>query len=243
MLSPLWSILLAGFGLFLCQGSLHALQKPTPEEIERYRRDGTLEQRVKAALSLGNHKVTNDLTRRAAYKLRSAQQVRILAPPPAWQSGMPTTGVVKFFVLLISFSDYPGSGATASIHSKIFGEGSGDYPYESLKNYYSRSSYGLLTFQGNTLGWYNTGQPRSTVPETDSGRENLIKQAINYFDGQGHDFSQYDSNGDGKIDYFTVIWTGPRGAWSSFWWAYETAFTDLSYTIDGKRFGAYSWQD
>jgi M6 family metalloprotease-like protein len=111
-----------------------------------------------------------------------------------------------------------------------------------LNAYYNRSSYGLLNLSGgSTLGWYNAGS-RSSVDENYTGREALIKNAINSFDTAGHDFSQYDNNGDGVIDYFGVIWTGPHGDWSSFWWGYQTSFSDDTYTVDGKQLGKYSWQ-
>jgi hypothetical protein len=71
---------------------------------------------------------------------------------------------------------------------------------------------------------------------------NLIKEALSYYDGQGHDFSQYDNDGDGSIDYLCVFWTGPRGEWSSFWWGYYTWFSDAAYRLDGKRLTSYSWQ-
>jgi len=58
----------------------------------------------------------------------------------------------------------------------------------------------------------------------------------------GHDFTQYDNDGNGAIDYLIVIWAGPHGAWASFWWGYMTTFSDSSYRLDGKRLFTYSWQ-
>ncbi|MGX9727189.1 MAG: M6 family metalloprotease domain-containing protein [Candidatus Electronema sp. VV] len=235
-----------------------ALQPPTEEQIEQYKKDGSWEERVRNAYAIGNHKMAPELAARANYKLRrlayqaggkTAEEVNqvLPAPPSAWQ-GMPSTGNVKMFVLLIEFSDYPhiaGDDQTA-VDSRIFGPedtGSINYPYESLTAYYNRSSYGLLNLQGATLGWYNAGK-RSDVAETDAGREDLIKKAVKNFDDNGHDFSQYDNDGDGDIDYFAVIWTGPHGEWATFWWSYvpDSGFTDSSYTVDGKILGNYSWQ-
>ena len=235
-----------------------ALQPPTEEQIEQYKKDGSWAERVRNAYAIGNHKIAPELAARANYKLRrlayqaagkTAEEVNqvLPAPPSAWQ-GMPSTGNVKMFVLLIEFSDYPhiaGDDQTA-VDSRIFGledTGSINYPYESLTAYYNRSSYGLLNLQGATLGWYNAGK-RSDVAETDAGREDLIKKAVKNFDDNGHDFSQYDNDGDGDIDYFAVIWTGPHGEWATFWWSYvpDSGFTDSSYTVDGKILGNYSWQ-
>jgi M6 family metalloprotease-like protein len=95
---------------------------------------------------------------------------------------------------------------------------------------------------GNTLGWYTTPYPRGDVSPTKNGRENLIREVLNYYDSQGHDFTQYDNDGDGVIDYFVVIWTGPDTGWSDFWWGYMTHFSDSSFTLDGKTLDVYSWQ-
>ncbi|MCX7002292.1 MAG: hypothetical protein NTV22_03350, partial [bacterium] len=69
----------------------------------------------------------------------------------------------------------------------------------------------------------------------------IIKEAVDYFDARGHDFSQYDNNHDGIIDYFAVFWTGPVGNWATFWWGYQwSLYTTL--VKDGVSFGDFSWQ-
>jgi M6 family metalloprotease-like protein len=221
---------------------VQALEKPTPEEIERYRRDGSLAERLQRAYALGNHKVRPGLAADAAYRLRLElwRQGRISErplPPPGWQ-GMPTKGNVKVFALLVSFADYSPTNTPASIAGKLFGNGSGTPPYESVRNFYRRSSYYQLEIGGTTLGWYRTAYPRSSVTDPEA----LIEEALSSFDA-GHDFAQYDNDGDGYIDYFLVIWTGPHTGWGSLWWAWYTyGFGDSSFTVDGKRLGGYSWQ-
>lgn len=223
----------------------YAMQRPSAEQIQAYRADGSLQKRVEFAAEIGNNKFHPGAAARLMYKLRvnSPAGAAVSAPPPAWR-GMPTAGTPKIFALLVEFSDYPHAVANSStsVNTKIFGAGAGDYPYESLKSYYSRSSYGLLAIQGSTLGWYTAFAARSSISTTTAGRENLIKEAINYFEAQGHDFAQYDNDGDGVIDYFAVIWAGPDNGWGNFWWGYQTTFTDVAYTVDGKKLGDYSWQ-
>ena len=238
---------------FLISGVLptFALERPTREQLERYKLDGTLAGRVAKARAFGNHKIPQRMSDRIDYKLRrlalaksglaEGQVSRLLAPPPAWR-GMPTSGTVKVLALLISFSDYPGMTTPENFTSRLFGAGVGNPPFDSLKNFYRRSSYDQLTIEGNVLGWYQAPYARSTVAETDQGRQNLIKEALNSYEAQGHDFSQYDNDGDGAIDYFCVFWTGPRGEWAEFWWGYYTWFSDSSYRLDGKRLTNYSWQ-
>jgi M6 family metalloprotease-like protein len=223
-----------------------ALEPPRPGELARYARDGTLGARLMRAERLGNDRVAPGLMRHLLDKLQSAPldagRPR-LQPPLAWR-GMPTTGTVKVLALLIDFSDFPAYNSAASIGEDLFGAGGRpqDTPYESLHSYYERSSYGRLDIQGDVLGWYRPAQPRSAVAQTTAGRERLIRQALTYYEAQGHDFSQYDNDGDGAIDYLMVVWTGNHTGWSGFWWGYQTQFGDTGFTLDGKRLGTYSWQ-
>lgn len=227
---------------FVLVSPLLALEPPTPEQLQRYRADGSLGRRIEDARALGNHLAAPALIHRLQQKLDPMAKSMAAPPEPLW--GLPSSGTVKVLTLLIAFSDYAPAAANtqASIHAKLFADGSGGYPQESLRNYYQRSSYNQLQIQGNTLGWYTTAYARGTVPETTAGREDLIKEALNYYNALGHDFTQYDNDGDGEIDYFVVIWTGPPGDWATFWWGYFTGFSGWSYTIDGKHLGSYSWQ-
>ncbi len=228
-----------------------ALEPPTKEQIERYRLEGTLAARAAQARSFGNHKIPQRVQDRFRTKLTRLGLLRgaaiptqtsgLLAPPQAWE-GMPTSGTVRVLALLISFNDYPGVTTPAYFASRLFGDGAGSPPYDSLRNFYRRSSYDQLEIVGDVLGWYQAPYARSTVTESGTGRMNLIKEALNYYEAQGHDFSQYDNDGDGTIDYFCVFWTGPHGEWASFWWGYYTWFSDSTYRLDGKRLTNYSWQ-
>ncbi|MDO8804940.1 MAG: M6 family metalloprotease domain-containing protein [Elusimicrobiota bacterium] len=241
---------LLGAVLFWISVPAFGMQRPSMEQIEAYRKDGTFAKRAAFARGIGNNKFSPGAVARLRHNLRirslmqrglTREQAAVMAPPPAWR-GMPTSGTPKIFALLIDFSDYVHTNSSTAVNTQILGAGSGGYPYESLTNFYSRSSYGLLTIQGATLGWYNTGALRSAIPQTDAGREALIKQALDYFNGLGHDFTQYDNNGDGAVDYFAVIWTGPDNGWANFWWGYQTSFGDGSYLVDGKKLASYSWQ-
>lgn len=242
-------------GTLLGASTLCAMIPPDREMIEQYRKAGTLQRQIEFAKALGTHRGNPDLLKRAQYKLKKSAMAKglmeqgILAePPPAWKD-MPTKGNVKVLTILIDFNDYPHVDALnsrAQVEDRIFGDGDDQVPlpYESFREFYLRSSYNQLNFTGSVLGWFRPGYDRSAMAETTAGREQLIKEALTYFDTQngGHDFSQYDNNGDGKVDFFSVIWSGPHGDWSTFWWGYQTSFTDSGFNLDGKTFGKYSWQ-
>jgi M6 family metalloprotease-like protein len=248
--------MLGGLGILLLGfGALFALEPPAARQIAKYRMDGTLRERVAAAESFGNHRYSPGLVkrfgsrmtalRREALGLPESGNVLPLAPggDPLIPGELRSKGLSQVFVLLIDFADYPAGNSAASIDDKLFGAGDGGFPYESLSGFYRRSSYGQLEIQGTTLGWYRPSYDRAAVATTTAGRENLIREALLYFDAQGHDFSRYDNDGDGDIDYFLVIWTGPAGEWASFWWGYYTSYS-RSLILDGKQFQGtgYSWQ-
>jgi M6 family metalloprotease-like protein len=232
-----------------------ALQPANHDEMRTLEESGQLEKSLEKALKIGNHKIKPQLVQK--FKLNatklflkskglSTMEVDRLAAtlPPAREGGLPSTGSPKIFALLIEFQDETQVNSATDINNMLFGEGDAEkFPRESLASYYDRSSYGLLDLSGGTtLGWYKTSYDRSGVTQTGAGRENLIKEALNHFDANGHDFSQYDNDNDGDIEYFIVLWAGPNGAWATFWWAWNLGWNDSTYTIDGKTLSNYSWQ-
>lgn len=200
------------------------LEPPRPFELENLKKNGDFQKRMEFAKKLGNYKL----------KLKGRGE------KVAGFSGLPTTGNPKIFVLLIDFSDYPHTIDSSVIQSMIFGEGnSNNYPYESLKSYYERSSYGKLNIEGDLYGWYRALNRRDYYT---NNAEVLIEEAIDYYHNQGAIFDKYDNDGDGEIDYFAVFWTGPDTGWATFWWGWQSYFGDQDYLVDGKKLGTFSWQ-
>lgn len=237
-------------GLLLA-GTLLALEPPERGEMERYRADGTLPRRQLAARLLGNHR----LSPRLVDRLRAGWGGRISAasgldlagrnaPPSAWSyRALPARGTVRVLALLVAFAGTPPVNSAELIHAKLFGAGvAGEAPYESLRNFYRRSSYGQLEIQGDTLGWYTTPYPREAVAKTTAGREALILEALHHYQAGGHDFRPYDNDGDGYVDYLIVIWSGEHEGWADFWWGYQTSFSSQAdAAFSGKRLYTYSW--
>ena len=104
---------------------LFPLDPPTKEQIEKYKSDGTLKERIKQARSYGNHKISPYLINRLRERISGSTNMpgdHILAPPPGWK-GMPTTGNVKIPVLLLSFADVDNVNSAGLLRDKIFGKG------------------------------------------------------------------------------------------------------------------------
>ncbi|CAK0760123.1 immune inhibitor A [Gammaproteobacteria bacterium] len=243
--------------MVVCEASL-ALTPPRPGEMDQYRQDGTLSQRQARAERLGNHHFDPQLIFHMRQKMAAAQGLTLpnFTPPSNWTGGLPATGSPKVVVILIDFPDCPSTGGTglcpsavsstlSDVTAKYFGDGSSaDAPYESLRNFYQRSSYNTLTIGGNVLGWYRASHNRSYYEGLgdNSGNEALVMEAMNYFAGQGHDFAQYDNDGNGTLDAVYIKWTGPDNGWSNFWWAYQTGwYINPSYTVSGKHVGKFIW--
>ncbi|MCB2154912.1 M6 family metalloprotease domain-containing protein [bacterium] len=228
--------------LFVAAGHLAAMEPPDPGELQGYAADGSLAVRMEFARSLGNHLVDPALARRHAEVLQAAARgeevPRSQLPYP---TGLPASGSPRIFVLPIEFPEYPAHNDVSVIEHKLFGTGEADEkPLESLTEYYKRSSYGALNIQGDVLPWYQAAHPRTWY-----GPGVLIKEALQHWDPT-HDFSVYDNDGNGTIDYFMVCWTGPDDGWGNLWWAWcdmsASEFAGDSFTVDGKKLGVFSWQ-
>ena len=239
----------AVLGLVLLAATAVANEPPTREQIAQYKADGTWAQRVANAYAIGNHKPAPGLAAHARWRVeqlarQAAGLPELRDPPPARQGGLPTSGSPNVLVLLVDFPDYPHSvnQTQADVDDKFFQDGNGNYPYESIRNYFERASYNTLHIQGNVLGWYTAANNRSYYEGLGwgYGQEALFMEALAYYDAQGHDFTQYDNDGNGTLDSVYLKYTGPDTGWSGFWWAYQYSWwANPSYTIDGKQLHTY----
>lgn len=225
------------------------MHPPTRAELLAILEAGQLEERLDFARRMGNHRAHASLLRKAWLRTIGGDLPNAdsdgrrppLVPPPAWR-GIPTTGALKTFALLIEFQDERHCNSAQAIGQALYGPPQPENPYDSWAAYYDRSSYHQLDlYDGVTLGWYQTAYPRRAVAPSDAGREALIKEALSYFHAQGHDFSQYDNDDDGVVDFFQVLWSGADTGWGTFWWPYEAEFKDESFSLDGVGFWHYAW--
>ncbi|MEW6991455.1 M6 family metalloprotease domain-containing protein [Colwelliaceae bacterium 6441] len=241
--------LLVILSVFIYSCVLHATQPPTKKQIDKYKDDGTLKQRINQAKAFNTHSFDKTLVTKFQRKHALPQKNQSLKSSQAndpLTGYFPSLGSPKMLVLLVEFQDYVHSdiNSRASVEDRIFGEGNPDeYPYDSQNSFYKRSSYNKLDIQGNVLEWFQTDYDRP-LDEGNSWqvKQQVIKDAINYHDAQGHDFSQYDNDNNGTLDYVAVIWTGPTGEWASLWWGTFSGFNDDSFVVDGKTINDISWQ-
>lgn len=236
------------FLLVALLGNASALTPPRPGELEQLRASGELPGRMSNARLIGNHQLDPASIPALQHRLNQALgKVPLSAPPPAWGGGLPASGSPKVLVLLVDFGEYPASGVNTSsyIANKMFGIGGAGvsgYPYESLTAFYKRASYNALNIGGTVTSYYRAQFSRSYYQNLGFGAGNtaLINEALTALQNAGHDFTQYDSNGDGRIDTLFIKWTGPDNGWANFWWAYQSYYQG-SLSVDGVRAGKFIW--
>ncbi len=128
---------------------------------------------------------------------------------------------LRALVLLIDFSDKSyTAGAVAATPAKfdslLFSDGRKN-PTGSLKEFYLENSFGSLTVDGASYGWYRASQSYKYYTNFCDGStgfgpypnnaQRLVEEAINLADADV-DFSQFDNDGDGVVDGLFVIHAG-----------------------------------
>lgn len=154
---------------------------------------------------------------------------------------LPSKGKVRIPAVVIDFPDHPSVMTPAAVQDVLFGMGDvRRAPFDSLRAFYRRSSYGKLDLGGDVLGVYRALKSRDMLArEGPRAQAELVEDALRFFDNAGTDYRRYDADGDGRIDYLIVMWAGPATRGSVWWGSYTEGGSDV--VVDGKRLGAYSW--
>ncbi len=179
-----------------------------------------------------------------------------LSPPVSEQWTMPSMGSARLLVLMVDFSDAPHleNQTAADLESKVFGAGDSRlFPFDSLAEYYRRSSYGQLTITGDVVGWVRAPHSRAyydaLIAEYDrqypgggvvGASSALVRDVCMQLDGE-IDFSRYDGNHDGAVDGIILKYAGePFPAMPTIFHAYKCEiwpFDDCRY--DGTAIRRY----
>ena len=197
---------------------------PTQEQVESYRADGSLDERVQVAERLGHAQLSADLTQQALARQAAAlgQGADVFSlrsvVPSTWKSGMATVGAGHVLALRVSFPDYSfaDDDTLEALDALFNGGGTSAFPYESLHAYYERASYGALDISGTAVD-YQAKHERSYYQHDINS---LFVEALDALDGT-LDLSQFDGNGDGYIDCVYLHFAGPDAGWGSTWWSQE----------------------
>lgn len=150
-------------------------------------------------------------------------------------ASLPTQGRAKLVVFYVDFPDcrYDYEPTLAELNQISFGaanESSACYPFESFSAFYGRASKGSMTFDGQVFR-YTTRQNQAVY---DDNKVKIAEECYDAFKDQV-DFSQFDGNGDGRID--ATLFTTPTKAGDAHWWPCAGAFGDPAYRVDGVGVG------
>lgn len=162
-------------------------------------------------------------------------------------SVFPTTGTVRGLFLMVEYPDCKFSDdAKPEIYEDVLNNDNyaGNLASASIKNYFETQSGGKFTPVFDVAGPFMMEHPRSYYGYSESGLEpvwGMFEEACKQADAQGLDFSKYDSNNDGVIDFIFVLYAGhgeaQGGPQESVW----PQAVDLTYKVydsfDGKYLG------
>ncbi len=159
----------------------------------------------------------------------------------------PNNGDVEGIVLLVDFSDQPGTILPSEIDDYCNLAGFNDYGNNgSVYDYFYDVSDGNLSYTNFVpTSYYRAEEPKSWYDESSvpccNRARTLVREALEDLDGQDFDFSQYDSNGDGLVDAVNVLYAGTRnGPWSYGLWPHSGW---ISFSADGVSTGRYQITD
>lgn len=163
-----------------------------------------------------------------------ARQNRI-SPNPI-QPKFPTTGTVTGLILLVEYQDVKLSpAATLEHYDRICNEAGyrSEATHGSVLDYFTAQSNGLFTPRFDVFGPLTLPHDRAYYGMGDNGLVNQFRDACLAADEAGLDFSKYDLDENGFVDFLFVIFAGhgeaQGGPFESVW----PAMMDLSdYVFD-----------
>lgn len=150
-------------------------------------------------------------------------------------ASLPTQGKARLVVFYVDFPDcrYSYEPSLDELNQITFGAenpASPCYPFESIPAFYGRASKGSMDFSGQVFR-YTTKENQSVY---DKDKVKIAEECYEAFKDQV-DFSQFDGNGDGRID--ATLFTTPSRAGNDDWWPCAGAFGDGNYRVDGAAVG------
>ncbi len=154
-------------------------------------------------------------------------------------------------VILVSYNDVAFQSTNAEMNEWANGE---NYTYNgatgSIWQYFYDVSYGQYDLELDIIGpvtlehnaAYYGGDYNSSYRDTCA--QDLVVEACKLAVAEGADFSQYDSNNDGYVDWVVILFAGKGqadgGASSTIWpHQWDLSYVGKSFKLNGKRIDHY----
>ncbi len=168
---------------------------------------------------------------------------RAAAKPDEIKLSFPTTGTVTGLILLCDFQDVKMTEeATEEHYRQLCNERgfSSDAAHGSVIDYFTAQSHGLFTPQFDVFGKVTLPYERAHYGMTNDVN-NLFRDAALEADRMGLDFSKYDVNNDGYVDFLFVVFAGhgqaQGGPYDSVWPAMQDLSEYVFDYFDGLNLG------
>ncbi len=158
----------------------------------------------------------------------------------------PTTGSVLGLTLLVDFSDEVGTVASSDIDDYLnMASYSGNGNNGSVFDYFFDVSDGMLSYANNvTATYYRAANPKSYYDDGNpvgAKALELVQEALQALETAGHDFSQYDADGDNIIDAVNIFYAGNRTAFATGLWPHSWVL-QAPYTFSADGVSAVQYQ-
>ena len=202
----------------------------------------------------GRQLTVADLPALRQQRQKSSSRRRSLSIDDDGRTTFPTVGKVKGLVLLVEFSDASfNEEHTQELYTQMMNGDAYDYKGAtgSARSYFYDQSYGLFDLDIDVVGPVKLDKPLKYYGQNDASGQDLYTyqmideaalQADTLYDV---DFSKYDNDGDGFVDFVFAIYCGygeAYGASSNTIWPHQSTLNTFGAgaTIDGVRLNRYA---
>lgn len=158
-----------------------------------------------------------------------------------------TSGEIKSLVFMVDFQDVVFSEDCydrEELENTLFSDEdvlSYNYPLESVRAYYDRASYGKMDVDGDVY-YYKAKYDREYYRNCNQ-YETLAMEIFDYFDDTV-DFSQYDGDGNGYLDCFSINVPKDGTTGDDFWYGCQaTWYVNPEYSVDNTKIKGFIMND
>lgn len=198
-----------------------------------------------------------DMTAGERESMRRAQSLRSAAPgeKASLAGGRYDYNNFRGLVILVEWNDcgFTRTDSREFFSSMINDEGYGGYYTQdatpqwvsctgSVRDYFSDNSMGLFKPEFDVVGPVRINRSCKYPSKTSNGTQ-CAYEALQAADGMV-DFSKYDTDGDGTVDMFYIIYAGYgsniSGNDEAYIWPYASSMAYFDIRLDGVRMGRYA---
>jgi immune inhibitor A len=158
----------------------------------------------------------------------------------------PLRGQVRVILVLVDFSDAPMTATPTHLRDLFFS--TGKIATGSVREYFTEVTNGLLTLAGEVVGPYRLPRTLAEYAGGKSGTDNpepnartMARDAAEMANADV-DFAPYDNDGNGFVDAFIVVHSGPGAEESgkkNHIWSHKWVLTGGAFDADGTKIFAY----